>query len=121
MYNNQKDIITNFTGSFDRWELLIVESLFIVMILGVSLSYSNFSKNKLFTKAAFTLGGITYPLYLLHWKIGVTIITHYTEKYGSVTLFSFLFALLLIIFSYILSIYDARMRKFLKERLFTRM
>lgn len=113
----QKETITNFTGSFDKGELVIVEALFAVMFLGVFLSRFSFAKNKVFAKIAFVLGGITYPLYLLHWKIGNTVITQYNNAYGTVTYFSIAIAVLLIAAAYVISIYDLPLRKALKQKL----
>ena len=114
---DQKETITNFTGSFDRGELIIVEGLFTIMFLGVFLSNFDFAKNKHFAKTAFILGGITYPLYLLHWKIGSTVIAHYDHVYGTVTYFSVGVAALLIIAAYVISVYDLPVRKALKKKM----
>ncbi len=113
---DQKETITNFTGSFDHTELVIVEALFPVMFLGVFLSMFSFAKNKSFSKIVFVLGGITYPLYLLHWKIGNTIIDQHKQIYGTITYFTISVGVLIIIMSYVLSIYDLKFRKFLREK-----
>jgi peptidoglycan/LPS O-acetylase OafA/YrhL len=110
----QKDTITNFTGSFGHTELLIVESFFIIIPLVVLLSSFSFANGKRFSKIAFALGGITYPLYLLHWKIGKTFLSQYQE-YETITPLSVAFALLLVGFSYILSVYELPIRKYLKK------
>ncbi len=114
---DQKETITNFTGSFDKGELVIVEVLFTVMFLGVFLSRFDFATNKCFAKIALTLGSITYPLYLLHWKIGDTIISHYNNAYGVITNFSIAVAVLIIIVSYFISIYDIPLRKSIKKKI----
>lgn len=113
----QKETITNFTGSFNHGELVIVEALFAVMFLGVFLCNFDFAKNKVFAKVAFILGGITYPLYLLHWKIGSTIITDYNHAYGTLNYFSAGIAILIFATAWVLSIYDLKLRKFLKEKI----
>lgn len=109
--------ITNFTGSFSYSELIIVESLFIVFLVFVFLSYLSFTKNKTFVKFCFILGGITYPLYLLHWKIGDTIITHYGYTYTSVNYFTISVAIAIFFLSYVLSVYDLRLRKYLRRKI----
>jgi peptidoglycan/LPS O-acetylase OafA/YrhL len=114
---DQKETITNFTGSFDHGELVIVEALFPVMFLGVFLSLFPFAKNKTFSKTVFMLGGITYPLYLLHWKIGNTIISHSGHAYGTVTVFSIVVAVFIFITAILLSHYDFILRKKIKEKL----
>lgn len=113
----QKDSITNFTGSFTFDELVIVEALFVVMLLGVLLSYTAIAKNKTFTKIAFLLGGITYPLYLLHWKIGDTIISHYGYDYGTVSYFSVFVAGAIVVVAYVLSVYDVTFRNYCKKKI----
>lgn len=113
----QIGVITNITGSFDPDELMVIESFFIMFPLIVYLCTFNFAKNKTFGKVCFILGGITYPLYLLHWKIGYTLITSHGDKYGSVTTFSVFVAMLLIVVSLVLSLYEVKVRKFLKNKL----
>lgn len=113
---SQKETITNFTGSFDSGELFIVELLFVVMYLGVVVSYFDFAKNKTFSRIAFMLGGITYPLYLLHWKIGNTIISYHGHTYGTVTYFSVIVALGIFTTACVLSGLDFKFRKYIKER-----
>jgi len=114
---DQKETITNFTGSFDKGELFVVELLFVVMYFGVILSYYNFAKHKTFSKIVFVLGGITYPLYLLHWKIGDTIIANQGYSYGTISVFSVGVAVTLCAAAYILSIYDLQLRKYFKQKL----
>jgi peptidoglycan/LPS O-acetylase OafA/YrhL len=111
----QAGSIFNMTGSFDSDELLVVMSFFVVLPVAVALSYKSFAKNITFTKIAFFLGGITYPLYLLHWKIGHTIVSHYGYQYGKVAYFSIFIAVLIFILSIVLSLADIRFRKMIKE------
>lgn len=111
----QTGTITNFTGSFEPDEMLIVESFFVIIPIAVYLSRFSFSHTKKFVSWCITLGGITYPLYLLHWKIGNTIITTYGETYGTITIFSIIFAAVLFVTSYLLSVYDVTLRKKLRK------
>lgn len=114
----QKDTISNFTGSFDPSELFIVESFFIVIPIVIFLSYLPFARKENVKKICFILGGITYPLYLLHWKIGDTIISHYGYHYGTVNVFSVCVAGAIFILATTLSLYDFKIRTFLKKKLF---
>lgn len=114
---DQKETITNFTGSFDKGELVIVEALFAVMFLGVFLSMLDFAKYKRFARIAFILGGITYPLYLLHWKIGNTIISHAGYKYGEINAYSVLVAVGIFVLATVISLYDKKFRDYLKKKL----
>ena len=114
----QQGTISNFTASFEPDEMVIVELFFILMPLAVYLSYFSFAKAKTFSKVCFILGGITYPLYLLHWKIGDTVITANGYTYGEVNYFSVAIATLIFAVSYVLSVYDLTLRKFLKRKFF---
>ena len=111
----QQGTISNFTASFEPDEMVIVELFFILMPLAVYLSYFSFAKAKTFSKVCFILGGITYPLYLLHWKIGDTVITANGYTYGEVNYFSVAIATLIFAVSYVLSVYDLSLRKKLKD------
>lgn len=111
----QQGTIFNFTGSFEPDEMIIVELFFILMPLAVYFSYFSFAKAKTFSKVCFILGGITYPLYLLHWKIGDTVITANGYTYGEVNYFSVAIATLIFAVSYVLSVYDLSLRKKMKS------
>jgi peptidoglycan/LPS O-acetylase OafA/YrhL len=88
----QENVIHNMTASFYPDEMIIVESFFILVPIVVYFSFFNFAKNKKFARASLVLGGITYPLYLLHWKISDTLITSHGEAYGTITPYSCLVA-----------------------------
>ncbi|MCF7898675.1 MAG: hypothetical protein K9L31_01860, partial [Candidatus Pacebacteria bacterium] len=112
----QKETITNFTGSFNWDEMMIVESFFIVIPLIVYMSLFSFAKTKKFANWCFILGGITYPLYLLHWTIGKTIISKY-EEYTTISILSISVAVGLVVVSYFLSVYELPVRKLLKKKI----
>ncbi len=114
----QQGVISNFTGSFEPDEMLVVQSFFILIPLAVYFSYFSFAKNKTFITWSLLLGGITYPLYLLHWKIGETLITSYGYIYGEINVLSATVVIGLLVISYIFSVYDLRLRKILKNILF---
>ncbi len=71
-------ILTNHFGVFDIPTALFVESFFLVVPLGIYLSYKIRPGRLL--QLAVVLGGITYPLYLLHEKIGAMIITTFQSS-----------------------------------------
>ncbi len=112
----QTGLISNMTGSFEGNEIYIIESFFFIILAAVYFSYFPFAQKKRFKKICHILGGITYPLYLLHWKIGETLISTYGHDYGTVTGWSVMFAIFLIAFSWMLSSYDLDFRKFLKKK-----
>ena len=113
----QQGMITNFTGSFDSGEMRVVLSFFVIVPVVVYLSRFSFAKTKKISSICFTLGGITYPLYLLHWKIGNLVISHSEYKYGSVNVMSVSFAVLLVVIAYYLSVYELSVRKYLKLKI----
>lgn len=113
----QVGLISNFTASFEWDEMMIVESFFILIPIIIFASRFSSTKAKRFAEVALVLGGITYPLYLLHWKIGKTVIEHYGYTYGEITYFSIFIAILIFIISYILSIYDLQIRKMLRKKI----
>lgn len=115
--HDQKDVITNFTGAFHPDEMLIVISFFALVPLLIYASSLAFTRTKKFAKTALMLGGITYPLYLLHWKIGSILIEGHGGVVGSINYFSILVAIGLCLVSYILSVYELPLRVFLKNKL----
>jgi peptidoglycan/LPS O-acetylase OafA/YrhL len=116
MLRAQIGSISNFTGSFEKDELIIVESFFIIFPIVLYLSKITFLRKKAVAKISFFLGGITYPLYLLHWKIGDTIISHHRYMYGVVNKFTVLIAFFIFVFAVIISLADIKLRHYLKRR-----
>lgn len=113
----QQGVIHNMTSSFNSDEMIIVQSFFIVVPLLVYFSFSDCFKNISFVKMSLALGGITYPLYLLHWKIGETLIRSHGGVYGTITLYTCLVALGIFVASYVFSLYDIQVRAYLKRKL----
>lgn len=62
------------------------------------------------------IGGLTYPLYLLHQTIGRVTFTTLDKYYPHIGNAIFMIAVMLII-SYIAYVYDKRLRKYLSEKL----
>lgn len=112
----QQGLIHNFTGSFELDEMLIVEGLFIVIPALVAISLLPIFKGKTFSKMSLFLGAITYPLYLLHWKIGDTIITAHGQLYGTVSSFTVTVAAGIFILATVLAVYDAKFRKLIRKK-----
>ncbi len=113
----QKDTISNFTGSFEPDELKVLLTFFVLVPLIVYLSRFRFANTKRFTEVSLLLGGVTYPIYLLHWKMGETIINGQGFHYGKVGLFSSLVVVLMLSLSQILAMYDLDIRKIVKKKI----
>jgi peptidoglycan/LPS O-acetylase OafA/YrhL len=93
--------------------------IFVVFVAVVLLSRTNIAVGKNFRSFCFALGGITYPLYLLHSKISEVVIKHYGFIFGEVNFFSVMLVVSIVAFSYVISVYEFKIRKFLKEKYFT--
>lgn len=76
-------------------------------------------KNRKIVGLLSILGGITYPLYLLHQKIGNTLINFAISHTGiSWTNLSISFEVVVICIAYVVYIEDIKLRRWLKEKLF---
>jgi peptidoglycan/LPS O-acetylase OafA/YrhL len=113
-----KEVVTNSTGMFTIRELIVVESFFIIILLAVFFSFLNFTKLATVRSVCLALGGITYPLYLLHSKIGNTLIKHYSESHENILLMSYCYVIFIVLISYTISVYELRLRKFIKWKYF---
>jgi peptidoglycan/LPS O-acetylase OafA/YrhL len=64
------------------------------------------------------LGGLTYPLYLLHQTIGNLVINHIKNTYGlSWNLTAILFEVFIILVAYIVYLNDKKLREWLRKKL----
>ncbi len=108
--------IVNGFGVFDTSTLLLVESFFLIVPLAVYFSFK--IQKGILTQIAIVLGGVTYPLYLLHQKIGSMIIGTF-DVYGVVSITSFLVALGMIVASYIVYRIEEPLRKRLFKKILT--
>lgn len=109
--------LTNTTALFTSGELITVEFFFLLVLVSVYLSLKPFFSKEVVRNVCVALGGITYPFYLLHSKIGETILLAYDPGYhGQVAYYSVYMVVLLLLISYQLSIYDSQMRKMLRRK-----
>jgi len=89
--------------------------IMVVVLVYLSPKVKNLQVLKFFT----ILGGITYPLYLLHQKLGNTFINYFSARTEiSWSHLSILFELFIICFSYFVYLKDLKLRRWLKEMLF---
>lgn len=83
---------------------------------------SPYIKNKKVISFFAILGGITYPLYLLHQKIGNAILNFIINSYDAIS-WSHLaigFEIVIIFFAYFVYLQDKKLRNWLMVKLFTR-
>ena len=112
--NNPASTPTNHFGMFDRTGNAIVFSFFVLVPLSVYFSQKITKKSWL--KVAKVVGGVTYPLYLIHNKLGGLIIG---ESYGRIASISVFTAGGMIIACIFISIYEEKFRKYLKKIIMT--
>ena len=101
----------------------IITLLHILFFIAIPiLVYSSvYIKNKRLINFLTILGGITYPLYLLHQKIGNAILNFVTANYDKISWshLSIGFEIIIIVISYIVYLQDKRLRDWLRVKLFT--
>lgn len=100
--------ITDFYVVFDRPTSIIIGSFFVVVPLLIIVS--THVRSRWVVRWAKIAGGITYPLYLLHQKIGALIINH-MAAHGQVIAVSFVVAGAMIGISYVVYVHEERWRK----------
>lgn len=100
---------TNNFGIFDNHSMYFVASFFVIVPLAVYVS-TYVKTIKPFTTVTHVLGGLTYPLYLLHQKLGLVLIATF-ELSGRVTWVSIAVVGGVIGISYIAYRVDEQMRK----------
>ncbi len=93
--------------------------LHITFFLGVLLLVyiSKFIQNKKLLSGFLILGGLTYPLYLLHQTIGLTLINYITNTFSISRIYFILaFEVFIIAVAYLVFIQDEKMRKWLRKK-----
>jgi peptidoglycan/LPS O-acetylase OafA/YrhL len=111
--NKDPDSTKNFHfGDFDMPTNIVVFSLFIIVPLCIY--FSDKITKKSFISTAKILGGITYPLYLLHLRIGDLIIG---SSYGKITPVTVSTAAGMLVASYFISVKEKKWRRALMKRI----
>lgn len=105
---------SNNFGIFDTNGTIIIILIFVIATLAVLIS--NRIKNRTIVNIAVTIGGMTYPIYLLHNKIGSLVIEYFAE-FGRFNFASIFTSTLIIFVSYILYKYEKPIRYDLKIKL----
>jgi len=100
----------------------IIYTLHILFFIGVPILVylSPYVKNKRTVNLLAVLGGITYPLYLLHQRIGNVIINYTAANFDvSWTNLSIGFEVVIICIAYVVYREDRKLRGWLRKKLFT--
>lgn len=106
--------VTNSFGMYDKGTSIMIGLLFVGMV-GLVV-FSKYVTNKSALKGAVVLGGITYPVYLLHQIIGETVLGR-IGIWGHANVLSVSFVICICLISYILYVHDIRVRRYLYTRL----
>ncbi len=103
--------------SLDATIILILHIIFFIGIY-LMVSLSSQVKNTQVIRLLVILGGLTYPLYLLHQTIGNTVIHYATTTYQIPRVaFTIFFMLFIIAISYVVFVLDKKMRVWLQKKL----
>lgn len=99
----------------DTFNVTILQLVFFV---GTALLVylSRYLQNARMITYAITIGGLTYPLYLLHQTIGNTLIAYF-ESYGSLFMRGTIMMVTMIAFAYMMYRFDKRLRHKLTSKL----
>lgn len=98
----------------------IVTILLIIFFTGIPMLVylSRYVKNPRIIQGLMILGGLTYPLYLLHQRIGNVLINYGTNTYDiSWNIFAICFEVFIIGVAYLLYVQDKKMRAWLSKLL----
>ena len=101
----------------------IITMLHIIFFAGIgALVYiSPHIKNKKVIKICILIGGLTYPLYLMHQTIGNTFIRYFMNRYGFPGApLAYIFEVLVIIVAYSIYLQDKKMREWLGNKFLTK-
>lgn len=100
-------VITNNFGMYSSLQMKLLYLIFMVMV--ASVYFSQFFQGKISTQISKTLGSITYPLYLLHQKIGVVFLGLF-GVYGYVNYTSLLFLVFIVLVSFCIAYFEQKWR-----------
>ena len=96
--------------------IVTIINMTLFIIVGILVKISNKIKNPQFIKCLLVLGGLTYPLYLLHQTIGTTVINFLSQKnIISINSLTIIFEIFIVMIAYFVYIYDKKMRDLLQK------
>lgn len=89
--------------------------------IGFLVYISPYISNKKILEVFIVLGGLTYPLYLMHQTIGNAFIKYFSHTYGIPgTPIAWSIEILMIAIAYVVYMHDKKMRRLLRNKLFAR-
>lgn len=103
------------THPLDQTIVMLFHPLFFIIVLGL-IYISKYLQSKKTQVIFMILGGITYPLYLIHQTIGIILIDYF-KAYGTHTFLGVITIIFMLLLSYIIYLFDTRLRDFLKKKL----
>lgn len=101
--------------SLDTHFVTFFHPIFFIVFIGL-LYLSKKIHSKKFETFCIILGGITYPLYLIHQTVGIILI-EYFDNYGTLVIRGTIMMIIAISISYYAYFYDKKLRKFLTLKL----
>lgn len=104
----------------DNTIITLIHGVFFVGV-GLLVYISPYIKNKKTLTSFMIIGGITYPLYLLHQTIGNALIKYFAQTYDIPgTPIAYAVEIFIIIMAYVVYKQDTKMRTWLRAKLFTK-
>jgi peptidoglycan/LPS O-acetylase OafA/YrhL len=104
----------------DNYIITILHLTFFIGI-GILVYISRYITNKKIIHTCVVIGGLTYPLYLLHQTIGNTFIRYCMNRFDLPgTPVAYTFEVLIILIAYVVYRYDKIMRGWLQKKLITK-
>lgn len=104
---------TNLFGEFDQYSVWMVQSFFVLVPFAIF--FSRYVTSPRWLSWAKAAGGITYPLYLLHQRVG-EIITNWIGTYGVLNAASIAVAIGMVVVCYFVYRYEEKWRKAAMKR-----
>lgn len=100
----------------DAYIVTLINGLLFVLV-GFAVTISNKIQNPRIIRLLIILGGLTFPLYLLHQTIGTTVINYFSDlNIISANYLTVIFELVIILVAYFVYIYDKKMREWLQNK-----
>lgn len=105
---------------YDNHIITILHFIFFIGI-GLLVYFSPHSIHKKITHLCVVIGGLTYPLYLMHQTIGNTFIRYCMNRYGFAgASLAYTFEVLIILIAYVVYRYDKMLRGWLRKKYTTK-
>ncbi len=102
------------------FDVSIITILLIIFFIGIPILVymSRYVKNPRVIHGLAILGGLTYPIYLLHQRIGNVVIGYFTTRYYIPwDMFAIIFEIIIIAAAYVIYVQDKKIRTWLQKKL----